>query len=500
MPTVPLIASATTDERTLVLYLGAIGIVIVIASLVSGLVERLPVSPVLVFVALGVLLGPHGTGTFDLGLTSPLIVEVASVALTLVLFTDAMTINLGQLRTNWLPAALVLGPGALLTIALIAVAALGLFRPPPALALLVGAILASTDGILVRDLTRDHRVPLAIRHTLRVEAGANDLIVLPLVLVLASLAAGHASDLGALGRLLFGIVIVAPVVGVVVALVAVRLMAWLRQRRLVRREYESIYSLGVALVAFAAAQLLGGSGFLAAFAAGLTILFVDVDLCDCFLEYGETTAEVAMLVTFVLLGSTIVTSALAALDARTLVFAAFTLLVARPLAMLLVLAKATLSRDGKLVLAWFGPRGLGSILLLIVALAEGVPAGDGLTGVVCLVVLASVVLHGLTGTPLARWYGRRATATELPEETIADAGKMLRPSPVPGDPVRRIRPEVLKAMLDAGEPVTVIDTRRLSGFPASGDMIAGALRIPVDEIPARAATLPKGPPIVLYCA
>ena len=76
----------------------------------------------------------------------------------------------------------------------------------------------------------------------------------------------------------------------------------------VRRDYESLYSLGVAFAAFAAAEAVHGSGFLAAFAAGLTIAALDVELCDCFLEYGETTAEMALLFTFVLFGSSLIWS------------------------------------------------------------------------------------------------------------------------------------------------------------------------------------------------
>ncbi|HEU5430414.1 MAG TPA: cation:proton antiporter, partial [Thermomicrobiales bacterium] len=410
-----------------------------------------------------------------------------------------ITINLGQLRSNWVPSALALGPGAIVTIVIVAIAAAVLFGLPAPLALLVGAILASTDAVLLRDLTRDPRMPLAVRHTLSVEAGANDLIVLPLVLILATVASGVSRGAGDWLRFLVGIIVLAPIVGVGVALVAIQIVGWLRRRRLIRREYESLYSIGVAFVAFAAAQLLGGSGFLAAFAAGLTIAFIDVELCDCFLEYGETTAEVAMLLTFVLLGSTLVFTSLAALDWRTLLFALFALGVARPVAMLLALARSGLSRDGKAMLAWFGPRGLNSLLLLILALSIGVPRGDELTGVVGVVVLASIVLHGMTATPLAAWYGRRASAAELPEETAADANRLLQVAPEPDGRVPRMTADELKRLLDEGASVTILDTRRTAARNSSGETIPGAIRMSIDEIPARWTTLPQGPPIVLFC-
>src|SRR3990170_3416631 len=103
------------DEHALVLYIGAVGLVMVISALASGFVSRGPISQVLVFVLLGVLVGPAGLSVFDFGIDSPAVRVLATVALTLVLFTDAININLGELRTNWILPALALGPGGAIT-------------------------------------------------------------------------------------------------------------------------------------------------------------------------------------------------------------------------------------------------------------------------------------------------------------------------------------------------------------------------------------------------
>lgn len=493
-------AEEAFDEHALVVYLGAVGLVIVVSGLASGFVARGPLSQVLVFVALGVLVGPAGLGVIDLGIESPAVRVLATVSLVLVLFTDAIKINLGQLRTNWLLPALALGPGALLTIGLVGLAARFLFDLPWALALLIGTILASTDAVLLRDVTRDTRLPLSVRHTLSVEAGANDLLVLPLTLLLAVLASGAERGAGEWGRFALGLLVLGPLVGVGVAFVGVRAVEWLRKRRMIGRDYESIYSLGTAFVAFSAAQLLGGSGFVAAFAAGLTIAVIDVELCDCFLEYGETTAEVAMLLTFVFLGAALVSAATAAFGPATLLFALVTLLVARPLAFLLSLARSAASWDGRLLLAWFGPRGLNSLLLVILAVAEGIPQTERVFGVVSVVVLASIVLHGTTATPMGAWYGRKARRAALPEETLADAGLLLHAGGEPAAEVARTLPIELKRRLDEGLPTTILDVRRLSNVAADARRIPGSIRMPVDEIPGRLAEIPKGPPVVLSCA
>ncbi len=100
--------------------------------------------------------------------------------------------------------------------------------------------------------------------------------------------------------------VISPIAGVVIAWIGIWLLETMRRRVGVRRDYESLYSLGIALAAFAAAEALHGSGFLAAFAAGITIAAIDVELCDCFREYGETTAEMLLMFTFVLLGASLI--------------------------------------------------------------------------------------------------------------------------------------------------------------------------------------------------
>jgi len=490
------------NEHRLALFLGAIGLVVIVSGLVSGLVERGPLSQVLVVVALGVALGPYGFDVVDFKIDSPVIQTVGTVSLVLVFFTDAIKINLGQLRSNWILPALALGPGALLTILFIGLVVLGLFDLPWSLAFLIAAVLASTDAILLRDVLNNRHVPRSVRHTLSIEAGANDVIVLPAMLVLAAIAAHESRGVADWIELAVDVYLLGPLVGAGVAYVSIKAMGALRRRQLVRRDYESIYSIGVAFVAFAAAQAVGGSGFLAAFAAGLTIAVMDEELCDCFLEYGETTAEMAMLVTFVFLGSALVDSALDHLSGRTFLFAVIALVVARPLAFLIVLARSRASLAGRLMIAWFGPRGLASLLLTILAVAAGIPEADTVFGIVSVVVVISILVHGITTTPLLAWYARRLRRVDLPEEVAADAGTLLKAGDgrLREEDVPRLPPAALKGMLDAGDPVTLIDVRLDAAYLSSRQRIPGSIRIPIDEIVERINVIPRDRPVVLSCA
>src|SRR5438270_752128 len=173
------------------------------------------------------------------------------------------------------------------------------------------------------------------------------------------------------------ILVLSPAAGTMVGLGAVGMLELVRRRIGVRRDYESIYSLGVAFAAFAAAESVHGSGFLAAFAAGLTISALDVELCDCFLEYGETTAEMALMFTFVLFGTSVIWNGLGIIGPATLLFAAAVFL-ARPLAFIPALLPARLSWRNRGVIAWFGPRALSSLLLVLLPVFAGFSGSDRL--------------------------------------------------------------------------------------------------------------------------
>src|SRR5262245_40574210 len=345
--------------------LALVGVVILIAALLSGVVERSGVPQVAIFLALGAALGPAGLRALEVGLDSPALHVVATLSLALILFTDALGLNLREVRQHRGLALLALGPGTLLSAALFALAAWWLLGLSPAAAAILGAALASTDPVLLKGLLRHPTLPASARQTLRLESGLNDVVLLPIVLVALAVVAGTQLEPSGWARLGLDLFLLGPGAGVMIGLFGLATLDLMRRRVGVRRDYESLYSLGIAFAAFAAAESVHASGFLAAFAAGLTIALFDVELCDCFKEYGETTAELMLLLTFVLLGSSLIWSGLPAATGPTLLFAALVLL-ARPVIYLTAFAA---SRDveprARRIVAWFGPRGLSSLLLAL---------------------------------------------------------------------------------------------------------------------------------------
>jgi sodium/hydrogen antiporter len=526
--------------------LAIIGVVIIVSALLSGLIERSGLPQVAVFLALGAVLGPIGLGVLDLSLQSNTLRVVATLSLALVLFTDAVSLNIAEVRRRAGLALRLLGPGTLLTAALIGLAGWWLLGLSVAAAAILGSALASSDPVLLRGLLRRRDIPADARHALQLESGLNDAVLLPVVLIaMAFLYQGELTGAG-FAKLVLNLFILGPGAGILIGLLGVAALDLIRKRLGVRRDYESLYSLGIAFTAFAAAEAVHGSGFLAAFAAGMTIAAIDVELCDCFVEYGGVTAEMLLLFTFVLLGSSLIWSGFTVINGPTLLFTAITLLIRTPVYLLSLLGSGVDTR-GRLLIAWFGPRGLSSLLLILLPVFAGLPGSEHLFAVCSLVVLMSVVLHGGSPMLLARAARRRAAraSTEAAGEDVARefgpepavpetesehpiALVSAQPSATPSDGKnvatcaldasascrlgagdadvevgsQRISIAELRRLWTGKEPVTLLDVRTERSLEGSEVQAKGTVRMPPDHVVERARELglKQEAWLIAYCA
>jgi NhaP-type Na+/H+ or K+/H+ antiporter len=512
------------DAHTFVAGLAIIGIVIIVSALLSGIIDRSGLPQIAVFLGIGAALGPAGLGLFNLTLDSPILRVVATLSLTLVLFTDAVSLNIAEVRRQSNLALRMLGPGTILCAIVTAIAAWGLLGITPANAAILGAALASTDPVLLRGLLRRRDIPPTARQALQLESGLNDAVLLPVVIV--AMAFSEHSDLSASGlaKLGLGLFVLGPGAGIAIGLIAVAALDLIRKRTGVRRDYESLYSLGVAFTAFAAAEAVHGSGFLAAFAAGLTIAALDVELCDCFIEYGGVTAEMLLLFTFVIFGSSLIWTGFTIINGYTLLFAAVAMLV-RPPVYLLSLIRSHVDRKGRLIIAWYGPRGLSSLLLVLLPIFAGLPGSNYLFAVCSLIVLCSVVIHGGSPMLLATLARRRGLdITKPPDVGASDVAKAIpgpsidkaeRALPVLessiAEPANDKAPEIGKQMITLDElaklwksnqPVIILDVRTDRSLETSDQQAAGAVRLPPEHVVAEAneLKLPKEAWLIAYCA
>lgn len=478
----------------LILGLMIVAAVLIVAAITSRLVERAPISFPIIFLGLGFLLG--GNGIVELDVHSPLLETVALISLALVLFLDAVNVQLDELRAEWYVPVLTLGPGTLLIISGIAATAYYLLGVTPLQAVLLGAILASTDPVVLRDIVRDGRVPRSVRRALSVEAGMNDLVVLPIVLVLIAILTARAGSAAEWTVYLFRILIVSPLVGLAVGGAGAWLMGWVDRRAGISREYQALYGIGLVFATFTAGQTIGGDGFLAAFFGGLSITLFNMTLCDCFMEYGEVTAEMMMLLAFVLFGA-VLSALLPTVPLMAgLGLALIALGVIRPAVLGLVLLPAKMSTIARGFIGWFGPRGLNSLLLALLVVQAHAPDAEFLLAVTGMVVVVSVVVHGMSATPLSAWYGRRIEATTYAEEREGTFTGLFEADP---NAVERITPAQLVEMLASDAPPLLLDVRSRSQYEADDTQIPGSIRVEPDRIEDWMTTASKEYTIVAYC-
>lgn len=375
----------------------------------SKLIDRTPLTGPMLFVGFGIAVGSPGFDVLDVPLTDSGVELLAELTLGLLLFSDAIRVDLVRLRVDFALPVRMLAFGLPLAIGIGTVLAVVVLDLPAALAALTAAILAPTDAALGQAVVTSKQVPVRIRQSLNVESGLNDGIALPAVTVFVALVvrdeefSGATSWIGfAAEQIGYGIA-----VGIAVGFAGGAVMKWCSARDWMEATFRQIAVLGVALVAFAFALAVGGNGFIATFVAGLAFGVTARETCRHVQDFTEDTAQLLAMVAFVVFGAIVVGPALGELNWRIALYAAASLVVVRPLAIALSLIGAGLGAPTVLFFGWFGPRGLASILFALAALAEATEAElDPVFVVVSWTVLASIVAHGVTATPGAAAYGR----------------------------------------------------------------------------------------------
>ncbi len=401
------------------LTVAAVALAVAAFGLVSGRAERSFVTAPMVFTGVGLGLGAAEVLDMDLG--SSVIHGLAELTLILVLFTDASRIDLSCLRRERAIPMRLLGLGMPLTIGLGALVGKLLF---PSLTLteaaLLAAILAPTDAALGQAVVSNPAVPVRIRQSLNVESGLNDGIAVPVVLLLGSMA-GAVEQMGDATYwvgLVFLAITFGPLAGWLVGWAGGRLLTEAMTLGWVSPAFQRIAALAFALLAFAGAELVGGNGFIAAFVAGLTIGNTARGVCDCLYEFGEAEGQLFGLLVFLVFGATLVPEAMAHVSLAVVGYAVLSLTVVRMVPVALALVGLGLKPPTLGFLGWFGPRGLASILFVLLIVESGrLEQGALIEAVVVLTVLGSILLHGASAHPAAQRYGAwvREQSAAMPE-------------------------------------------------------------------------------------
>jgi len=389
---------------------------ILIYSSVAGAVEKTWISGAIIFTAFGLLIGPVGLDLISFKADREAIKVLAELTLALVLFTDAAGADLGVLKKfERLPVRLLL-VGLPLTILLGFGVGVVLFQGLSVFEVaLLATMLAPTDAALGKAVVTNETVPNAVRQGLNVESGLNDGICVPILFVFLALATGQAGEESP-WRLAMMLVVeeigIGLAVGLLITGLAVGMLKAAWRRNWLTETWIQISIVALALACFATAQLIGGSGFIAAFCGGLLFGALAKEHREEFLVPAEGIGDTMALITWVIFGAAVVSKAIGHFSWMVVLYAVLSLTFIRMLPVFFSLTGLRTNAEGKLFVGWFGPRGLASIVFIVIVVNANLP-NDGVLAmtVVCTVIL-SIILHGISAKPWAEGFGVRSRNTQ----------------------------------------------------------------------------------------
>lgn len=381
-------------------------------ALISGRLEGTVVTAPLVFAAFGFAAGAGGLGFVNIDVEHSAIHIIAELTLILVLFTDAARIDLNRVRKDHnLPARMLLIGLPLAIVAGTAVAVMVFPAFSIWEAALLAALLAPTDAALGQSVVSAKAVPLRIRQSINIESGLNDGIALPAVLLFAALAGATHGSNEAGDWLRFGAmqVTLGPLAGAIVGYAGARLLDTAAERGWATTAFQGIGILALALLAYVLAEIVGGNGFLSAFIAGAVFGNFLRHPCTFLFEFMESEGQLLMLITFLVFGAALLPEGLAHIDVTIVLYAVLSLTAIRMIPIAISLFGSGVRVPTYLFLGWFGPRGLASILFVLLILEEmAIPHRQEILAITVITVAFSIVVHGITAAPFSRAYGRLA--------------------------------------------------------------------------------------------
>ncbi len=350
------------------------------------------------------------------------------------LFADASRIDLGRVRRDHNLPSRMLIIGLPLTMVCGAVVASYLF---PAFSLweaaLLAALLAPTDAALGQSVVSDKAVPVRIRQAINIESGLNDGIALPVVFLIAALAGSEHLAMPASEWLKFGLlqVVLGPLAGVALGYIGARAIDGAIERGWAGPAFQGIGILSLAVFTYVAAELIGGNGFIAAFIGGMVFGNSIRHPCTFLFEFMESEGQLFMLITFLVFGAALLPEGIEALNAMNLLYAVLSLTLVRMVPIAVSLLGSGVRLPTQLFLGWFGPRGLASILFVLLILEESeLPHRDQLLSITVITVALSALLHGVSAAPLAQRFGRMVGRMGECEESKQVAELPLREGPM----------------------------------------------------------------------
>ncbi len=393
-------------------HLTILGITLVILGygFFSKLLGRFNISGPMVFTAVGVLLSNLVLGDKPVAFNAEAVQVTAEIALILVLFSDAAALDLQHLKEKWKLPARLLFIALPITIVITYFTAQSFFpAESPLYLLLLALILAPTDAALGKIVVSDKRIPETVRNTINVESGLNDGIVFPVLLTVLALIVSQSPDTSE-GWMKYIVqqISIGAVAGAFVGWAGAKLSQLTMKKEWIEHQYLNLIPVALAILSFYFAEHFHGNGYIAAFFAGLFLGNTSKTLRKNVESFAESEGELLIMVSFLVFGLVFVPYMLPYLTPKVWLFALLSLTVLRMLPVVLSFGFTRLDLSTRLFMGWFGPRGIASILYILVAVHQlgNIQGHEEIFAAASLTILLSIILHGLSAKPLTLWYSK----------------------------------------------------------------------------------------------
>ncbi|MEW4982670.1 MAG: cation:proton antiporter [Cycloclasticus sp.] len=391
-------------------------LLVFIYGLVSKLSERSVITGPMVFMAVGVLVSPIGINLFELHFKAEAVKLLAEVTLIIILFVDATQIKLGDVRKSKQKIALrLLAVGLPLTALLGVLVAIPMFESISLWALvLMALILSPTDAALGQAVIKSAYVPEDIRRAISIESGMNDGIALPpiflcIAVLLVEQGVSEHIESG-WGLFMLKQLLIGPLIGGLVGLLGGRAIEFFSKIDWMDLLFHRLVVGALAILAFVFAELVDGNGFIAAFCGGLFLGVKSDSIRETMQEFGEAEGLQLSLFVFLIFGLVAIPVAMKMWSLEVFVYGLLSLTIIRMLPVYISLTGIEMDLKTKLFVGWFGPRGIASVLYLLIFIDEvGAVGNELLVSIIVTTIMLSVLLHGLTAVPFSKLLAKKVT-------------------------------------------------------------------------------------------
>lgn len=394
-------------------------VILLVAALILGyglfskLSEQSIITAPMVFVTVGLIASEFVGEEVRSNIEAPWVKVLAEITLILVLFVDSSTLNVKRLiRERNLPIRLLL-IGLPITMVLGILFAIPLFSGENIwLLAMMALILSPTDAALGIAVVTSEQVPMKVRQTINVESGLNDGIALPPILVCMAVLSSQGGD-GADGSYwaMFTVkqFVYGPIIGGLVGWFGGRMVELAAKHEWMNATFQRLTSLSIAILAYSIAEMVHGNGFIAAFFAGMLLGTQTHIFRERIHGFGEAISQMLIMVIFLVLGLILVPLSYPHWDWASLVYAILSLTIIRMIPVALCLWNTDLDKKTIWFIAWFGPRGIASILYLLMAvIAIGAEGHRRILAVITLTVVLSIFLHGMSAVPFSKIFSKKS--------------------------------------------------------------------------------------------